>query len=476
VNSKANLPVPGSQPKIAAPRVAASVVMPPKAQSLQRQPATPAPPVYRPAASARPAPPPVYSPKAIPTAAQRKPASGPPPVYKPVVATRPAPPVYSARVNPPAVPAYPPKTNSPAPLPLVHRPSQMASVQPVLQQKPQLPHPPVYRPQPPLSSVPSRIVPVVPAVQTAQPKAVQRGVVPAGMLVASGRVQPRPVPARASFPVVQPMQSEDWDDSDELEDFDDDADSSLDIVTNALIQPKMATPTGAHHIADVIQLGRTTAPKALRYKSFQGKPRKKQVTKLKKKQYNLNRGRKLHVRHIIPHSDLQAWMLAARVAGGALSNAGQMRRIIYNLLVFFADPEAANWQNCYQNYENSGYGGSLLQYDPAGVNQTWGVIEWHPKNLFLGHAGLNSAIQNRFDAGRGAVAFRGQAYINNLHAIWHAANGLLGLNPTAIQETTVYSVWLHYYVIIHAAEHNGSRPLQAAPGKLHRSDYIRTAP
>lgn len=103
--SKASLPYVGNQPKVAAPRVAASAAMPPKAQALQHKPALPPPPVYRPAPSTRPAPPPVYSPNSKPAQAQRKTAVGTPPVYRPTP---------SARLVPPSV-------YSPAPFPTLQR-------------------------------------------------------------------------------------------------------------------------------------------------------------------------------------------------------------------------------------------------------------------------------------------------------------------------------------------------------------------
>jgi hypothetical protein len=228
---------------------------------------------------------------------------------------------------------------------------------------------------------------------------------------------------------------------------------------------------------EVTQLAKTSktskAPKALGYKSFGGKKRKDGVKGMKSKQDSLGRGRALHVRHIIPHSDLQNWMLSARLNGNAASVAGLMRRQIYQLLVFFGEgAQAANWQNAYLAYEAGPLNQSFLQADNAIVAHIWGLIEWHEGNIFLGHAGINSAIQNRFDAGTGAIAYRGAVYINGLHAIWFAANALLGLAPTAIQNTRIYSTFLQDYIFVRTAEHNGSRPLVAATGWVGRSDYI----
>lgn len=81
MNTKANLSVLGSQPKVAARYVAASVMIPRNVQSSQGKSALSPPPVYKPALSARTAPPPVYSPKPMSLAAQRKPAGAAPPVY-----------------------------------------------------------------------------------------------------------------------------------------------------------------------------------------------------------------------------------------------------------------------------------------------------------------------------------------------------------------------------------------------------------
>ncbi len=235
-----------------------------------------------------------------------------------------------------------------------------------------------------------------------------------------------------------------------------------------------ATALIQQHPFEVTQLAKTSrAPKALGYRSFGGKKRKDGVKGMKSKQDSLGRGRALHVRHIIPHSDLQNWMLSARRIGNAASGAGLMRRQIYQLLVFFGEgAEATNWRNAYLAYEAGPLNQSFLQADNDIVTRIWGLIEWHAGNLFLGHAGINSAIQNRFDAGRGAVRYRGNGYINGLHAIWFAANGLLGLAPTAIQNTRIYSTFLRQYIFVRTAEHNGSRPLVAATGWVGRSDYI----
>lgn len=227
-----------------------------------------------------------------------------------------------------------------------------------------------------------------------------------------------------------------------------------------------------HKESGVLQRAKT--PKALKYRSYTGKRRQEGIKKMKRTQVNLRRGRQLHVRHIIPHSDLQQWMLIARQTGNQHSIPGQMRRQIEALLLHFGDAANAQlWNNAYIAYENQNTNQSLLQQNSAVVNAIWQAIEWHQGNLFLGQSGINVAIQNRFDAGIGAVGRWGNNYINGLHRIWHSANTLLGLAPTPIQDMRIYSVWLQAYIIVRCAEHNNSRAILPVRGLIHRSDYVR---
>ena len=160
------------------------------------------------------------------------------------------------------------------------------------------------------------------------------------------------------------------------------------------LPPGLVRGVGAGGVLQPVKFKASTAPKALRYRSLVGAKRLTHVSHMKSKQYNLNRGRQLNVRHIIPHSDLQAWIMQARKAGNALSVAGQMRRQLHALLISFGDAiNAAAWLNCYTNYEaNAPALQSMLLFAPAGVTQAWGgnrmasgeSIPW-PRRVELGH-------------------------------------------------------------------------------------------
>jgi len=209
------------------------------------------------------------------------------------------------------------------------------------------------------------------------------------------------------------------------------------------------------------------SPKALGYKSLTGAKRLEAITGFKQEQRNLGRGRVHHVRHIIPHSDLQNWMLVARQKGNAASTPGLVRRKIKYLLRALGHAVlATNWQTAYHNYEASGTNKSFLQYNSTIIAAVWAKIEWSPRNTFLGQSGINMAIQNRFDGGNGGL---GKSRL--LYNIWRSINALLGLAPTAIVPTRIYAVQLGDYINVLAASHSGSRALQAATGLIHRSEY-----
>jgi hypothetical protein len=209
------------------------------------------------------------------------------------------------------------------------------------------------------------------------------------------------------------------------------------------------------------------SPKALGYKSLTGAKRLEAITGFKQEQRNLGRGRVHHVRHIIPHSDLQNWMLVARQKGNAASTPGLVRRKIKYLLRALGHAVlATNWQTAYDNYEASGTNKSFLQYNSTIIAAVWAKIEWSPRNTFLGQSGINMAIQNRFDGGNGGL---GKSRL--LYNIWRSTNNLLGLAPTAIVPTRIYAVQLGNYINVLAASHSGSRALQAATGLIHRSEY-----
>jgi hypothetical protein len=225
--------------------------------------------------------------------------------------------------------------------------------------------------------------------------------------------------------------------------------------------------------AGTIQLAKrkkkALGPKALRYGNLSKAKRDKRITKFKSEQTNLFRGRRNHIRHIIPHSDLQAWMQAARKRGGVNTLAGLMRREVYDLLTTFGyAADAALWQNTYTAYEAGPKTNSLLQYNGAVVNSIWKKIEWSKHNVFWGPGGINTAIQNRFDGGNG-----GLGKSQRLFRIWHSANTVLGLTPTGIQNTRLYSVSLGSYITVKAASHANSRPVQAVLGTVQRTDYRR---
>lgn len=219
--------------------------------------------------------------------------------------------------------------------------------------------------------------------------------------------------------------------------------------------------------AGLIQLAKQKGPKALRYRSLGKRKREKLVTGFKAEQKNLYRGRVHHVRHIIPHSDLQAWIHKAREKGNANSNAGLMRRQIHALLITFGyAADATQWLNDYTAYEAGAMAQSFLQEYNNTVTRVWDKIEWSKRNTFWGLGGINTAIQNRFDAGNG-----GGTKTAALYNIWHAANSILGLAPTPIAKTRIYSTSLQSYIKVKTAQHNNSRPLQAATGRIQRSDY-----
>lgn len=220
-------------------------------------------------------------------------------------------------------------------------------------------------------------------------------------------------------------------------------------------------------------------PEALKYHSLTEERRTAIHKSFREKQFDLDRGRVLHVRHIIPHSDLQAWMHLATRDGDKDSKAGKMRRVVDGLLTSFGEKETAQkWRQTYQQYEAVRDNpflhrpASVLTFNRDVVKETWERIEWHEQNVFLGHGGINTAIQNRFDAGVGALESQGSQHIEKtLYPIWKQANTLRGLNPTEIQEMSVYSTHLGEQVRTLVAEHRESRPLQAVLGRLQRADY-----
>ena len=114
---------------------------------------------------------------------------------------------------------------------------------------------------------------------------------------------------------------------------------------------------------------------------------------------------------------------------------------------------------------------SFLQEHQQINTNTWQLVEWHPGNLFLGHAEVNMAIQNRFDAADQAFNRHGETHIGNLFNLWHSANSLCGLSPTGILTVSIYSTHLSDSINVIAAQHNNSRPLQAAIGWIGTSDY-----
>jgi hypothetical protein len=244
--------------------------------------------------------------------------------------------------------------------------------------------------------------------------------------------------------------------------------------TRQAVQPKV-TGRNSHQFVQlpgVAQLAKKKkakkkSPKALGYKSLTGAKRLEAITGFKQEQRNLGRGRVHHVRHIIPHSDLQNWMLVARQKGNAASTPGLVRRKIKYLLRALGHAVlATNWQTAYHNYEASGTNKSFLQYNSTIIAAVWAKIEWSPRNTFLGQSGINMAIQNRFDGGNGGL---GKSRL--LYNIWRSINALLGLAPTSIVPTRIFAVQLNSYIKVLAASHSGSRAVQAATGLIHRSEY-----
>lgn len=180
-----------------------------------------------------------------------------------------------------------------------------------------------------------------------------------------------------------------------------------------------------------------------------------------------------HSRHVIPHSDLQAWLSKAKEKGGPGTLAGQMRAVIGQVLVAFGEQSAAQeWTDACGRYEASGSNQSLLQREGAAVRTVWGLIEWHPTNVFPGNGQVNSALQNRFDGGDPGKA-------DKLYDTWKAGNTLLGLNPSALGPVTVPAIRFELdsrgkpsqvpddFTVV-AASHDGSRPLLPIRGARNR--------
>lgn len=179
-------------------------------------------------------------------------------------------------------------------------------------------------------------------------------------------------------------------------------------------QPSEAVSEISPHDAHVVRRGRTriksNKPK---YVIINGK----RVRMPKRLGYNPNPRRgpttRAHTRHVIPHSDLQMWMVHARRPDAV----GQtIRNVLVQLCGLFGGT-GQNFATLLQGNWATNYG-----LHEAGL---WQFMEWNPYNTFRGNGAINMAIQNRFDAGGGHHA--------TLFPLWTTACTALGLNPTAVQ-------------------------------------------
>lgn len=100
----------------------------------------------------------------------------------------------------------------------------------------------------------------------------------------------------------------------------------------------------------------------------------------------------------------------------------------------------------------------------------WQSIEWHKSNLFLGNAGINTSLQNRFDARPGAFSAHSPEHVEALFTHWEYMCKTEGLQPTKIETISVFSTFMQDYIPIDTASHSFSRSIKAALGRISRRD------
>ena len=178
--------------------------------------------------------------------------------------------------------------------------------------------------------------------------------------------------------------------------------------------------------------------------------------------------RGLHLRHVVPYSDIAGLMRIA--TSGTTSTqigsdfAGAVRQKVSDLIDLIAPDQKEAWKSLLKTEDAERPGLVRTQAQRNDVQKIYRALAHSEKNLFNGGSGANMAIGNRFDASAHATAVHGGDHILSLADWYGNTMDMLGLNPQRTTKTVTFVNTTTKEVTteeVRLIQHDLARPLKA---------------